>query len=71
MITQENCGPWKRLYKWGLREDPITEDPKENPINEKPSEGPITVTPKENATINISSRASGLSTTFAPQKNSF
>ena len=35
------------------------------------TEAPITVKPKENATINISSGASGLSTTFAPQKNSF
>ena len=70
-MTQENCGPWRRPYNRGLREDPITEGPKENPINEKPREGPITVKPKENATINISSGASGLSTTFAPQKNSF
>ena len=48
-MTHENSGPWRRPYNWGLREDPITEDPKENPINEKPKEGPITVKPKDNA----------------------
>ena len=30
----------KTLYPWGLKEDPITEDPKENPFNEKPKEDP-------------------------------
>ena len=58
-MTHENSGPWRRPYNWGLREDPITEEPKENPINEKPKGGPITVKPKDNA-INED-----------PQKNSF
>ena len=49
MMTQENCGHWRRPCNWGLREDPIAEDPKENPINEKPKEGPITVKSKDNA----------------------
>ena len=48
-MTQENCGPWRRPYNWGLREDYITEELKENPINEKPKEGPITLKPKDNA----------------------
>ena len=30
------CEPWRRLYHWVLKEDPVTEDPKENPIDEKP-----------------------------------
>ena len=30
----------KKTYFWGLKEDPITEDPKENPFNEKPKEDP-------------------------------
>ena len=38
-MTQEHCGPWRRPYNWGLREDPIVEDPKEYPINDKPKEG--------------------------------
>ena len=29
-----------KTYLWGLKEDPITEDPKENPFNEKPKEDP-------------------------------
>ena len=29
-----------KTYLWGLKEDPITEDPKENPINEKSKEDP-------------------------------
>ena len=28
---------------WGLKEDPITEDPKENPINEKAKEDPLSL----------------------------
>ena len=43
------CGPWRRLYHWGLKEDPITEDPKENHINEKSKENTITVIPKDNS----------------------
>ena len=42
-------GPWRRLFHWGLIENPITEDPKENPINEKPKEDIITVTPIDNS----------------------
>ena len=30
----------KKTYFWGLKADPITEDPKENPFNEKPKEDP-------------------------------
>ena len=30
-----------KTYLWGLKEDPITEDPKENPFNEKPKGGPL------------------------------
>ena len=41
--------PRRRLYHWGLKEDPIIEDPKEDPINEKPKKDPITVKPKENS----------------------
>ena len=41
-------GPWRRLYYWGLKEGPITEDSdtitKENPINDKPKEGIIVMT---------------------------
>ena len=43
------CKPWRRLYHWGLKEDPITEDTKEGPINEKPKEDIITVTPIDNS----------------------
>ena len=42
------CGPWRTAYHWGLKEDPITEDPEENTINEKPKEDPVTVKPKDN-----------------------
>ena len=48
-MTQENCGTLRRPYDWGLREDPIAEDPKENSINEKPKESPVTVKAKDNA----------------------
>ena len=27
------CGFWGRPYHWGIKEDPISEDPKENPVN--------------------------------------
>ena len=39
----------KTQYQWGLKEDPITEDPKENPINEKPTEDTITATLLDNS----------------------
>ena len=43
------CEPWRRLYQWGLKQDPITEDPKENSINEKPKEDIVTMTPIDNS----------------------
>ena len=42
------CVPWGRLHHWGVKEDPITEDPKENPINEKPKEDINIATPIDN-----------------------
>ena len=60
-MTQKNCGPWRRPYNWGLREDPITEDPKKNPINEKWNYETYAI--KEDP-----QELQGVSTTFAPQK---
>ena len=42
------CEPCRRLCHWGLKEDPVTEDPKENPFNEKSKEDIITVTTVDN-----------------------
>ena len=49
-MTQEKsyCGPWRRLYHWGLR-GPCPEDPKEIPINKKPKADTVTVKPIENS----------------------
>ena len=40
----------KKTHYLGLKDDPITGDPKENPMNEKPEDGPITMKPKDNST---------------------
>ena len=39
--------PWKRAFHWGLKEDPINEDPRENPINEIPKDNPINQDPQK------------------------
>ena len=39
----------KKTYHLGLKEDPITEDPKENLVNKKTKEDTITVTTKGNS----------------------
>ena len=45
------CELWGTLHHWGLKEDPVTENPKENPIDEKPKKGItiITVTLTDNS----------------------
>ena len=60
-----------KTYLWGLKEDPITEDPKENPINEKPKEDPYYCETKRQSYQWISSGASGPSMTFAPKSTLF
>ena len=40
----------RRAYPWGLKENPVPEDPEKEPITEKSKKDPITVKSKANTT---------------------